>query len=100
MTREERSAWVVRWEGSGQSAREFARAHGLGVSTLLRWRRGRREVAAATPGLPALREVSLGGVLTPAVWVAEVRRPDGLTVRLSAEAPRGLVKALLATRSC
>jgi transposase-like protein len=99
-TRAERSAWVLRWERSGQSAREFASEHGLRASTLTRWKRRGRDLASSAAGSPGLREVSLGGALAGPVWVAEVRRPDGVTVRLSAEAPRGWIRALLGRRVC
>lgn len=96
-TPQERAEWVRRFERSGLTRREFAARHGLGSSTLDRWRAQSSQALASTP--PPLREVSLGQVLGPAQWVAEVQRSDGWTVRVRAAA-LPLVAALLTTRPC
>lgn len=82
-TAAERAAWVRRFESSGLTRGEFAQRHGLGHSTLDRWRRSR---ASGPKALPRLREVRLASLLGQPSWVAEVQRPDGLTLRLSAPA--------------
>ena len=50
--------------------------------------------------VPPLREVHLGPVLGQSHWVAEVQRPDGLLVRLSAQTSAALVQLLMPARSC
>jgi len=82
-TAAERAAWVRRFEHSGMTRAEFAQRHGLGRSTLDRWRRQRAKDLSV---LPPLREVSLALPLGQPQWAAEVQRPDGLTLRLSAAA--------------
>ena len=82
-TAAERAAWVRRFDRSGLPRGEFAQRHGLGRSTLDRWRSSRAQVPTAPP---PLREVSWAPLLGPPSWVAEVQRPDGLTLRLSAPA--------------
>ena len=82
-TAAERAAWVRRFERSGLTRGECAQQHGLGRSTLDRWRSSRAGVPKA---LPPLREVRWAPLLGPPSWVAEVPRPDGLTLRLSAAA--------------
>jgi transposase-like protein len=95
-TAAERAAWVRRFERSGQTPSEFVRRHGLGRSTLDRWRSPRASVPKA---LPPLREVRLGPMLGQPQWIAEVQRPDGLTLRLSAAALPWL-EQFLAPRPC
>jgi len=95
-TAAERSAWVRRFEGSGLTRGEFAQQHGLGRSTLDRWRSQQAKVRTATP---LLREVSWAPLLGPPAWVAEVQRSDGLTLRLSAAALPWLDQ-FLAPRPC
>ena len=95
-TAAERAAWVRRFERSGMTQGEFAQRHGLGHSTLDRWRSSRVSVPK---NLPLLCEVSLPLALGQPQWVAEVQRPDGLTLRLSAAALPWLEK-LFAPRLC
>ena len=95
-TAAERAAWVRRSERSGLTRGEFAQRHGLGRSTLDRWRGSRASVPKA---LPPLREVRLAPLLGPPPWAAEVQRPDGLTLRLSAAALPWLDQ-FLAPRPC
>jgi transposase-like protein len=92
----ERAAWVRRFERSGLTRGEFAQRHGLGHSTLDRWRSSR---ASVRKNLPPLREVRLAPLLGLPSWVAEVQRPDGLTLRLSAAALPWLDQ-FLAPRPC
>ena len=96
-TAQERAAWVRRFERAGMTRQEFARRHGLRPATLDRWR-SQGTTAPRAPLLP-LREVQLSSVFGSARWVAEVQRPDGLTIRLSASA-LPLVEPLLALRPC
>lgn len=94
---QERVAWVRRFERSGLTRQEFGRRHGLGLSTLDRWRSQR----TTTPGapLPPLQEIRLGPALGSPPWIAEVQRTDGLTIRLS-PAALPLVEGLLTFRPC
>ena len=96
-TPQERAAWVRRFERSGLTRQEFVTRHRLVLSTLGRWRADETQVAAGT-SLP-LHEVKLSPMLGPSPWLAEVQRPDGLTIRLSAAA-RPLVETLLTARPC
>jgi hypothetical protein len=96
-TPQERAAWVRRFERSGLTRQEFAERHGLGLSTLDRWRARESSVLARTP--PALREVSVSPLLGPPQWAAEVQHPDGRIVRLGAVA-LPLVEALLTSQPC
>jgi len=95
-TAAERAAWVRRFDRSGLTRGEFTQRHGLGRSTLDRWRSSR---ASVPPALPPLREVRLGPMLGQPQWIAEVQRPDGLTLRLSAAALPWLDQ-FLAPRPC
>lgn len=96
-TSHERAHWLQRFDRSHLSGREFARRHGLGLSTLNRWFSQRAAGSASTP--PLLREVSLGQMFGQPPWIAEVQRPDGLTIRLSAAA-LPLVEQLLLSQPC
>jgi hypothetical protein len=89
---------VARFAGSGLSRGEFARRHGLPLGTLDRWRVGPQPRSAPPAEAGAvLQEVDLSGLLPGAPWVAEVQRPDGLTVRLSAAALPWLERLLART---
>jgi hypothetical protein len=91
----ERAQWVQCFQTSGLSRREFAQRHGMGLSTLDRWR-------VENPGAPApppLREVNQGHLLAYSPWVAEVQRTDGMVVRLGPPA-LPLLQSLLAARPC
>jgi len=96
-TPHERAHWLQQFDRSNLSGREFARRHGLGLSTLNRWLSQRASGSASTP--PPLCEVSLGQMLGQPQWIAEVQRPDGLTIRLSAAA-LPLVERLLLPQPC
>jgi len=69
------------------SRREFASRHGLRLSTLHRWLRQPKAIAAAFTELklpaPAAR------------WAAEVVHPDGLVLRLAHDVPSSLLEQLL-----
>lgn len=93
---QERAAWVRRFEHSGLTRLEFAHRHGVGVSTLDRWRAQER----SSGPMPALRELNLSPLLAgQPQWVAEVQHPDGRIVRLSASA-LPLVETVLHSRPC
>jgi transposase-like protein len=96
---QERSTWVEHFERSGLSRGEFAQRHGLNVSTLDRWRAQASARAADPAAAPSWQEVSLGPLLGAPPWVAEVQRPDGVMVRLSA-AGLPLLEPLLTPRPC
>jgi transposase-like protein len=93
----DRTRWVQRLWQSGLSPQAFARKHDLSVSTLCSWIRQAEQTAATKPPV-ALHEVSLSTMLCP--WAAEVTRPDGVTVRLSAQVARELLAGLLGTDAC
>lgn len=92
-------AWLQRLERSGLCAADFARRHGLGLSTLMRWKAQQHLVPTPATSAPLLREVNLRQILGQPQWLAEVQRPDGLTVRLSA-AGLPLLETLLTAPSC
>ena len=86
----ERVRWVQRLRQSGLSQQAFARQHRLSLSTLHVWIRQSEQGKPASA--PVLREVPMPGLLSP--WAAEVSRPDGLTVRLSAQFAREVLAKL------
>ena len=86
---EERAHWVEQYHKSGLTQREFARHHGLVLSTLQRWLRQER---------PSESSALFAEVKLPAPsgrWAAEVLRTDGMLVRLAHDAPSSLVQQLL-----
>lgn len=95
----ERRQWVRRYERSGLSRAAFARQHGLGLSTLVRWQAEHTLPVEALPEAPSFREVPMSAAFTSSPWVAEVQRPDGWVVRVSA-ASLPLVEKLLLSRPC
>lgn len=92
----ERERWVRKYRGSGQSLRQFARQHGVGVGQLRYWVYGPAKARAADkPGL-VFQEVRLAqAVGASGRWEAEVGLPDGTTVRLGRQADLEWAKALI-----
>lgn len=95
----ERRQWVRRYERSGLSRAAFARQHGLGLSTLVRWQADHTLPVEALPEAPSFREVHLSPAIGSSPWVAEVQRPDGWVERVRAAA-LPLVEKLLSSRPC
>lgn len=121
-TPEERSQWVSRFRSSGLPQAQFARRHGLKLTTLQKWLygRGSRPAPMRKPSAPGdhshridrtavvihrksqrapnttFREVTLPtlGLASPG-WAAEVTWPSGVTVRLGARAEAAWIGALL-----
>jgi hypothetical protein len=109
-TREEIAEWARRFAESGLGQREFCRQHSLTLMTLQRWL-ARAEsysegVVVPKPESGALlskpaqfTEIKFTGP-THAVnsrpgWAAELCRPNGWTLRLAHDVPRGLLEQLL-----
>lgn len=75
---------------------QFAREHGLKLSTFRQWLyrpKKRTKPGAATPS--GFQEVLLGAPSIPAGWVAEVCLASGTTVRLGQGATPELIDQLL-----
>jgi transposase-like protein len=98
-TRAQRANWVRRLRQSGLSQQAFARKHGLSASSLYAWiKQSAGTLPVKSPPAVSLREVSLPGLLSP--WAAEVERPDGVTVRMSAPLARELLAGFLDSIAC
>jgi transposase-like protein len=79
--------YLADFERGGLSATAFTREHGLCYSVFCRWRKqGRRQ--------PRLQPVALGTLLSPS-WAAEIVLPQGVTVRLHAQAAPAWTTQLL-----
>ncbi len=98
-TAQERADWVRRYEQSGLTQREFSHRHRLGLSTLQRWIARTRVESGRSVG-PMWQELKMPTAVGGPRWVVELVRPDGLTVRLTPEAPVELVSELLRVRAC
>lgn len=85
------------YQDSSLSQVQFCRQHQVPLSSFTHWLRRQRRKAQATPrrSRPTFRQVDLGAVLPRSGWAAEVVRPDGLVVRLSANASPCWVSELL-----
>jgi transposase-like protein len=108
-TPEERLRWVQRYLASGLTHREFCRRYGVGHNSLSEWKREARQhhkqALAFKPkdlseGAPLLKEVSLGSVLGQTHWAGEMSFPSGLVLRVSAELPHDLLKAMIEAALC
>lgn len=101
ISRPQQQQWVAQYLQSDLSQREFALAHGLGVSTLQRWvaqSRGKAWALGTRTGLPKTDPAFIE-VKAPAAWpgwAAEVVRVDGSILRLAHDAPAALVQSLVA----
>jgi transposase-like protein len=83
-TQEEQLQWLERWRTCGQSAAQFAKSHGLNVSTLYRWREvARTRGTASTRRAPAFAEVRVREASAQAgVGVVEVVLSNERRVRV------------------
>jgi hypothetical protein len=98
---EQRKQLLTDYRHSGLRQREYAQQHGLGLSTFTRWLRLERRRAGTRKRQVPLQQVSLGQLLGPSGWAAEVVLPNGATLRLQAQADPGLVEQLWwRLRSC
>jgi hypothetical protein len=70
ITPQEGAAWVQRFEHSGWTRPEFARRHGLGLSTLSLWLP--QQTTGVAVARSSLREVNMGHMLGQPQWLAEV----------------------------
>ena len=89
----ERTAWVRRFQQSGQTPRDFATKYGLVLSTLQRWRRQ----PGANPASPRLHELQIAPLVAPPSepWDAEMTLPSGIQLKLRGELALSLVTAAL-----
>jgi transposase-like protein len=93
LTPEERAEWVSRYRSSGQTQAQFAKQHGLKLSTLQWWIYGQRQKQPQPTA--AFREIAVSPLWSEGVWAAEVTLPSGVTVRLGARAEASWIEALL-----
>ncbi len=86
-------------ERSGLTQREFAARHGLSLFTLRKWvQLADGSMASAAPGF--WQELSVPNPSASPRWAAELVRPDGVVLRVTAEAPADLVAALWRVATC
>ena len=101
---EQRQSLLEKFQQSGMSVSEFARANGL-TRVLLSvwiWRYLRKGVeVSAVPAevvteQPALRfkEINLGSLFPPSTWAAELLLPSGATLKLTSPALEQLLPHL------
>lgn len=101
LSRQQREQWVAQFLQSDLSQREFALAHGLGVSTLQRWvaqSRGKAWAGELTVSSPKADPVFVeikGPPVSPR-WAAEIVRSNGSILRLAHDVPPTLLPSLLA----
>jgi hypothetical protein len=92
-TLEERAEWVSRYRSSGQTQAQFAKQHGLKLTTLQWWIYGQQRKQPHPTA--AFREIAVSPQWSGGVWAAEVTWPSGVTVRLGAQAEASWIDALL-----
>ena len=100
LKREEEVQWVERFLTSGLSLRSFAAEHGLAYWRLHRWvGRKRRAEQRQLESSTSFTELKLAGSPFAAEsaepWLVELRRADGLVLRLRQEVSSALVEQLL-----
>lgn len=94
------------WEDSRETQEDFARAHGLSVSTLRNWIRQHGENSPSPEKALELRELDLGKLLGPELasrssgWEAEIRLPSGVTLCVARETPVNRVRELVEALRC
>jgi hypothetical protein len=95
----ERQEWLRRYGESGLSIREFCEKNKLVLNTFYQWRSKSQLVRASaevvTNSEPAFAEIKLEGLNTACNWVAELRRPNGVILRVGANLPGVLLEQLL-----
>ena len=101
-SRQQQQQWAAQFLESDLSQREFALAHGLGVSTLQRWiaqSRGKAWAAGATSRRPKAERMFVELKAPPAWprWAAEVVRADGWILRLAHDVPATLLQSLISS---
>jgi transposase-like protein len=93
----ERSEWVALYHSSQLPQEQFVQQHGLRLGTLQRWLREERERNSSSAEAPVFQEVHLPSVLPTRGWVAEILLPNGVVVRLGANALPSWMPSLLQT---
>lgn len=85
------------YQRSGLSQMQFCRQRQVALSSFTHWLRRQPRKAQATPRRfrPVFRQVDLSAMPPLSAWAAEVARPDGLIVRLRANAAPHWVSELL-----
>jgi hypothetical protein len=89
---------VQRYEKSGLTQGAFAAHHRLGLSTLRKWLAQTRE--AGSPAPPLWQELKVPISTGAGHWVAELVRPDGVTLRVAPDAPAALIASLWRVSTC
>jgi transposase-like protein len=94
-TSKQRQRLLARFHESKLTQRDFAKRHGVGLSTLVKWLRLERD---AVPTKVKFQEVSL---LNPASrWPVEVVSPQGWIVRLQCSSDVQQLPSLLRALPC
>jgi hypothetical protein len=91
---------IADYQRSGLSQVQFCRERQLPLSSFTYWLRQPRRKSPvrprrSRPGRPLFRQVDGAALGLLCGWAAEVVRPDGLIVRLSAHAPPQWARELL-----
>jgi len=85
--RDQMAALVADWQSSGMNQREYAGLRNISHRTLSYWIRKQQKRTDLQPAF-----IQIGGVLTPSI---RIRYPHGVEMILPAQAPVGLLRALL-----
>ena len=93
-TLEEKQRLVAAFLNRNESTTDFARRHGVGVSTLHQWTRAQRGSRRKTNPSVSFREVALP-VEGMSPWTVEVCLPDGTRVRWNAKSVLSDVQVLI-----
>jgi hypothetical protein len=99
-SQQEKSDWARRFYESGLTQREFGEQHHLALSTLQRWvAENPRLCPPVAPGsgseaLPVFTELRLAAGSGVSRWAAELCRPNGSILRLTAEVTPELLEQL------
>ena len=93
-TREEKQRLVEAFLNRHESTTDFARRHGVGVSTLHQWARAQRGSRPKPDSSVSFREVALP-VEGMSPWAGEVCLPDGTRVRWHAQSRLSEVHVLI-----
>jgi len=99
---EERRRVAELCDRSGLTRGEFAKRHGISLSSLQRWLSEARSALGDVPAV-VFREVAVCPPLTASVlpaWAVEIVGPDGVTVRCRERLPIEELTQLLRGRPC
>lgn len=98
ITSGERRKLLKAWSRSGLKAEAFGQKHGVGVSTLYKWRQRYEADHGDKPAKPKFLPVK---IMQGQTRVAEIHAPNSLVIRVYADTDEGgLIRALKAVLKC